>query len=67
MKKPLYINKKKYFELNNLAKENYGNISIIKMFCRKFEDIDDFYKIIPIVERTNRIADKLYAEFINML
>ena len=62
----LYMNKKKYIELNNLAQENYGNISIIKMFCKKFHDIDDFYKITPIIERTNKIADKLYAEFINM-
>ena len=66
MKNFLYINNKKYVELNNLAKENYGNISIIKMFCHEFEDIDDFYKIIPIINLTNQIADKLYAEFINM-
>ena len=55
-----YMNKVKFYDLYNMAQEIHGNISIIKNFCSDFKDIDDFYKIIPLLKNTEKLSDKLY-------
>ncbi len=46
------------------AYDNEENVWL--SFCEYYKDVDEFYKIIPIIKLTNRLSDKLYAEFINM-
>lgn len=51
--------------LYKLSQEIQGNMSLIEMFCKKFEEIEDFYKIVPLLNRTKKLSDELYNEFIN--
>ena len=67
MSKTFFIKKKKLNELNDLSKEIHSNISIIKMFCKSFEDVDEFYKVLPLINSTCKLSDKLYAQLINIL
>ena len=65
MKKTYFIKKKIFEKLYEYSEEVYGNISLIKMFCERNQDTDEFYKIIPILKTTYRLSDELYAYFIN--
>ena len=66
MQKTYFLKNKKLDELHAMAKELHGNISIIKMFCACFEDVDDFYQILPIINHTYNISDKLYSKLIDI-
>ena len=46
------------------AQEIYGNLKIIKMFCKEYQDVDEFYAIMPLINYTTCTADKLYVKFI---
>ena len=60
------ISKKNFNYMYRMSQEIYGNISIIKSFCNGYKDVDDFYKILPLIKYTDKLSDKLYSEFINM-
>ena len=63
-----YIIKPKDFNrIYYMSQEIQGNVSIIENFCKNYEDIDDFYKIIPLIKYTSKVSEKLYCEFINMI
>ena len=44
----------------------HGHISIVRMFCREYEDMENFYKIIPILDNAVKKSGLLYAEFTNL-
>ena len=60
------INSKTIDDLYNKAEEIYANISIIKMLCEQYYDVDDFYKIKGLINRTETISDILYLDLINL-
>ena len=64
MSKTSFIKKKHFETMHNISKEIHGNISIIQMFCKAYEDVGDFYQILPLIERTWNLSDKLYAQLI---
>ena len=66
LKRRYIIKNKKFKELYKYAKEIHGNVSLINMFCSKYEHFEDFYKIIPIIKHTYKLTDNLYANFINI-
>ena len=53
-------------ELYNLAEEVFGNISLIKAFCKDLYDTEDFYKLKYILNYTHRASDLLYAKLADM-
>lgn len=66
MKKVYFIKKQNFYNLYNLAKNIHCYNSIVKNFCESYEDVDDFYKILPMINQAQIFSDKLYAEFINL-
>ena len=66
MKDKDYIFSKDDFDkMYEQAKEIYGNLKIIKMFCKEYQDVDEFHAIIPLINYTTCTADKLYVKFID--
>ena len=66
MKKGYFIKKKEFENLYNLSKELHAYNSLIEMYCKAYENTDDFYKIIPVITSAVKKSDKLHALFINM-
>jgi hypothetical protein len=66
MRKTYFIKNKKFQKIYETSKELHGNISIIKMFCKAFEDVDDFYQVLPLINHTYAISDKLYSQLIDI-
>lgn len=66
MKQTSYeFTKREFEDLYYSAQEIQGNLCIIKKFCDDFADIDDFYKIIPLMNYTIKRADAMFSVFIN--
>lgn len=51
MYKNTYNIKKKDFEkLYSMIQEVYGNMYFINLFCSEYEDVDEFYKVVPLIK-----------------
>lgn len=67
MKQKNYLVRENLFkEMYNISKEIYGNTAIIRMFCDAYEDVDEFYQILPLIKHTWKLSDKLHARFIKI-
>ena len=60
------INEEVFTKLYDKSKELYANISIIKTFCDKYKDMDEFNKIIPLIDYTYKTSDILFTKIINI-
>ncbi len=60
------INSETIDTLYNNAEEVFGNISLIKMFCENYYEIDDFYKLKPLIKYTERVSDSLFAQLLEI-
>lgn len=52
--------------LYDKAEEIHANVSLLKLFCSEYYDVEDMYKIKPILNYTYRTSDMLYAELIDL-
>ena len=64
MDKNYVFSKDEFDKMYEQAQEIYGNLTIIRKFCREYQNIDEFYAIIPLINYTIGTADKLYLKFI---
>ena len=62
MRIKFYLNEDKVNDLYKKAEEIFANIALIKMFCYKYKAVDDFFKVIPILNNTYEISDLLYTD-----
>lgn len=53
-------------DLYDKAEELQGNISLIRMFCEQYYDVDEFYKIKALIKHTDELSDRLYLDLINL-
>jgi len=53
-------------DLYNKAEEIRGNISLIKMFCERYYNVDDFFKIKALIKNTDNLSSILYTDLINL-
>ena len=60
------INGEDFKKIYEMVQEIHGNISIIKNFCKDFQTIDEFYKIMPLMDYTLRKTDILFCKFIEL-
>jgi len=60
------LNSRTIDDLYDKAEEVYSNICIIKAFCENYYDTEDFYKLRPILNYTEKTSDLLYAELIEL-
>ena len=58
----MYINKNKpeYY-----SERIFYMLSLLKNYCEDYDDIYEIETIIPAIEHTCKLADKLYSYFIN--
>lgn len=67
MKKQLYsINEEEFNDIYNRAEEIHANITLIRLFCKQYYDVDEMYKLKPIIEYTYKTSDILYANLIDI-
>lgn len=66
MRKTYFLKSKELKEMLNFAEEIYSNVCLINAYCQMFADTEEFYKIKPILNYTNRTSDILYAKMIEM-
>lgn len=59
------ITKEEFEDLYNMAQEIHGNICVIKKFCEDYKDIDDFYKIMPLINYSVQKSDTMFSCLIN--
>ncbi len=65
-KKAYHIKKNDFERLYSMVQEVYGNMYFINLFCREYEDVDEFYKVVPLIRNTYKLVDKVYSELINI-
>ncbi|MBR6127954.1 hypothetical protein IKQ21_09745 [bacterium] len=65
--KDLYaIKSEKIVHWYEKAEEIEANLCLMLIFCQKYSDVDDFYKLLPILKHTYKIADSFYADLIEI-
>ena len=68
MEQEIYqIKSKRVNDWYKKSEEIYGNICLIQMFCNEYKEVDDFYKILQILQYTKRVADILYADLLGVV
>lgn len=66
MKKVYKISYEKVHDMYLKIEEIYSNISLIKLFCKEYYEVEDIYKIKSIIDYTYKTSDQLYADLINI-
>ena len=65
-KRAIILNDNQITSLYDKAEEIHANVSLLKLFCSEYYDVEDMYKIKPILNYTYRTSDMLYAELIDL-
>lgn len=62
----LFIDKEEIEKTGEIVEELYGNLTLVRMFCCENKEYGDFYKVMPLIKRTEKIADRVCAWFTDM-
>ncbi len=53
----------KFDQMQKNAEEINGNLTLINMFCKQYEDTEEFYIALNLLKYTKKIASSLDYEF----
>ena len=68
MEETSYIIKNdKFDKIQKMAEEVNGNLKLLIMFCKDYEDIEDFYIAANLMKNTKRTASSLDYEFCKIM